>query len=71
MRLRQLLSHAANRLTVWAIHVGLPRPPYTRANALIVETVGRRSGTRRRVPVAYLEERGEIIVVVENGPRVQ
>ncbi len=71
MRPRQLLYNAANRLTVWAIRVGIPRPPYTRENALIVETVGRRSGKRRQVPVAYLEERGELIVVVEHGLRAQ
>jgi len=71
MRPCRLLYNAANRLTAWAIRVGIPRPPYTRENALIVETVGRRSGKRRQVPVAYLEARGELIVVVENGLRAQ
>ncbi len=71
MHPRQFLYNAANRLTIWAIRVGIPRPPYTRETALIVETVGRRSGKRPQVPVAYLEERGELIVVVENSLRAQ
>jgi deazaflavin-dependent oxidoreductase (nitroreductase family) len=58
-------------VTVLALRAGIPRPPYTRRNALIVETVGRRSGRRRRIPVGYLEEPGRIIVVVENGPRAE
>jgi deazaflavin-dependent oxidoreductase (nitroreductase family) len=47
--------------------VGLPSPPYTRKNAIIIETVGRRSGKRRRLPVGFLEEDGKLIVVVEDG----
>ena len=35
------LANAVTNLTLLA---GIPRPPYTRGNALIVETVGRRSG---------------------------
>lgn len=49
--------------------LGIPRPPYTRENALTVETVGRRSGKRRRIPVGYLDDGGRIIVVVEDGSR--
>jgi len=59
----------ANAITNAAIITGIPRPPYTRKNALVIETVGRRSGKRRRIPVGYLDDSGRIIVVVEDGPR--
>ncbi len=59
----------ANTLTMWAIRLGISRPPYTRRNALIVETIGRRSGKRRRIPVGYLEDDGKLIVVAEDGDR--
>jgi deazaflavin-dependent oxidoreductase (nitroreductase family) len=52
---------------MWPLRIGLPSPPYTRSNAIIVETVGRRSGKRRRVPVGFLEEGGRLIVVAEDG----
>jgi deazaflavin-dependent oxidoreductase (nitroreductase family) len=71
MPLPSALVRFANALTVLALRAGIPRPPYTRRNALIVETVGRRSGRRRRIPVGYLEDGGRIIVVVENGQRAQ
>jgi deazaflavin-dependent oxidoreductase (nitroreductase family) len=48
---------------------GIPRPPYTRKNALVIETLGRRSGRRHRIPVGYLDDNGRIIVVVEDGLR--
>jgi deazaflavin-dependent oxidoreductase (nitroreductase family) len=67
MKRTSFLYHLANRLTVWAIRLGIARPPYTRENALIVETVGRRSGRSRRVPVGYLQEDGKLMVVVEDG----
>ena len=56
-----------NPLRMWPLRIGLPSPPYTRRNAIIVETVGRRSGKRRRLPVGFLEENGKLIVVVEDG----
>jgi deazaflavin-dependent oxidoreductase (nitroreductase family) len=71
MALPRALVRFANTVTVLALRAGIPRPPYTRRNALIVETVGRRSGRRRRIPVGYLEEGGRIIVVVEDGARAQ
>jgi deazaflavin-dependent oxidoreductase (nitroreductase family) len=71
MRLPRALVRFANAVTILALRAGIPRPPYTRRNALIVETVGRRSGQRHRIPVGYLEEGGRIIVVVENGPHAQ
>jgi deazaflavin-dependent oxidoreductase (nitroreductase family) len=67
--LRRLAYAVANGLTTWAIIAGIPRPPYARANALVAETVGRRSGKRRRVPVGYLAEDGKLVVVVEDGLR--
>jgi deazaflavin-dependent oxidoreductase (nitroreductase family) len=69
MRLPKQVVRIANAVTKLALLVGVPRPPYTRENALIVETVGRRSGKRHRVPVGYLDEGGRIIVVVEDGSR--
>ena len=69
MRLPKQVVGIANAVTNLALLVGIPRPPYTRANALIVETVGRRSGKRRRIPVGYLDDGGRIIVVVEDGSR--
>jgi len=66
---RGAFGRFANAITVWGILVGIPRPPYTRRNAIVVETVGRRSGRRYRIPVGYVEENGRLIVVVEDGPR--
>jgi len=71
MRLPKQVVRIANAVTKLALLVGIPRPPYTRENALIVETVGRRSGKRRRIPVGYLDDGGRIIVVVEDGSRAQ
>ncbi|HEY7560262.1 MAG TPA: nitroreductase family deazaflavin-dependent oxidoreductase [Candidatus Binatia bacterium] len=72
MRLPKLpkpIARFANAVTNLALLAGIPRPPYTRGNALIVETVGRRSGKRRRVPVGYLDDGDRLIVVVEEGSR--
>ena len=69
MRLPKHVVRIANAVTKLALIVGIPRPPYTRENALIVETIGRRSGKRLRIPVGYLDDGGRIIVVVEDGHR--
>lgn len=69
MRLSRPVVRVANAITNLAIITGIPRPPYTRKNALVVETVGRRSGRRYRIPVGYLDDAGRIIVVVEDGLR--
>jgi deazaflavin-dependent oxidoreductase (nitroreductase family) len=69
MGLPRSLVHVANAITNFAIIAGLPRPPYTRENALVIETMGRRSGRRRRIPVGFLDDDGRIIVVVEDGDR--
>ncbi len=67
MRLPKQVVRIANAVTKLALLIGIPRPPYTRENALIVETVGRRSGKRRRIPVGYFDDGGRVIVVVEDG----
>ncbi|HEU4344340.1 MAG TPA: nitroreductase/quinone reductase family protein [Candidatus Binatia bacterium] len=69
MRLPKWVVRIANEITNLALLIGVPRPPYTRGNALVIETVGHRSGERRRVPVGYLDDGGHIIVVVEDGLR--
>jgi deazaflavin-dependent oxidoreductase (nitroreductase family) len=69
MRLPKWLVGIANEITKLALLVGIPRPPYTRENALIVETVGRQSGKHRRISVGYFDGGGHIIVVVEDGSR--
>jgi hypothetical protein len=58
MDMRRALYAAANGLTTWAIRAGVPRPPYTCRNAIMVETIGRRSGKPRRVPVGFVEAVG-------------
>jgi deazaflavin-dependent oxidoreductase (nitroreductase family) len=68
MALPRTVVRIANAVTIAAIMAGIPRPPYTRENALVVETIGRKSGKRFRVPVGYLEDEGRILVVVEDGP---
>lgn len=67
MKLPRSVVRVANAITNFAIITGLPRPPYTRRNALVIETVGRKSGTRHRIPVGYLQDAGRILVVVEDG----
>ena len=69
MGLPRPIVRMANAITNAAIMTGIPRPPYTRNNVLVIETLGRRSGRRHRIPVGYLDEDGRIIVVVEDGDR--
>ena len=69
MNSRGIVGAIANQVTMWALQTGIPRPPYTRGNAIIIETVGRRSGRRRRLPVGYLQDGGRLVVVVEDGER--
>ena len=66
-RLQQTLRRIGNPLRMWSLRLGIPSPPYTRRNAIIVETVGRNSGRRRRVPLGFLEEDGTLLVVAEDG----
>ena len=65
---QRVLRKVGNPVRMWPLRIGLPSPPYTRRNAIIIETVGRRSGKRRRLPVGFLEENGKLIVVAEDGP---
>ena len=67
MKLPRPVVRIANAITNFAIITGIPRPPYTRKNALVIETVGRKSGKRHRIPVGYLEDADKILVVVEDG----
>ena len=64
-----IIGRVANTITVWGIQLGIPRPPYNRGNGMVVETIGRKSGRRRRIPVGYIEEDSKLIVVVEDGAR--
>lgn len=66
---RRAFYEAANGLTCWAIMAGIPRPPYTRANGMVIETIGKLTGKRRRIPVGFAEDAGKLIVVVEDGRR--
>lgn len=66
-RLQRALRKIGNPLRMWPLLVGLPSPPYTRRNAIIIETIGRRSGKRYRIPVGFLEENGTLIVIAEDG----
>jgi deazaflavin-dependent oxidoreductase (nitroreductase family) len=57
-----------------AVHVGLYRltggrigARFLGADVLILTTVGRRSGTRRSVPLMYLRDEGHYVVVASNG----
>ena len=71
MALPKVVVRIANAVTNCALLLGIPRPPYTRENAIIIETVGRSSGKRRRIPVGFFADGGRIIVVVEDGSRAQ
>lgn len=66
-KLQRVARRIGNPLRIWPLLVGLPSPPYTRRNAIVVETLGRKSGRRRRAPVGFLEEDGKLIVVAEDG----
>ncbi len=66
-RVQRAARRLGKPLRMWPLRLGLPSPPYHRGNAIIVETVGRRSGKRRRAPVGFLEEDGKLIVVAEDG----
>jgi len=71
MRLPKQVVRLANAITTGALLLGIPRPPYTRNNALVIETIGRRSGRRRRIPVGFLADGDRIIVVVEDGSHAE
>lgn len=68
-RLQRMLRRVGNPLRLWSLIIGIPSPPYTRRNAIIIETIGRRSGKRYRIPVGFLADDGKLIVVAEDGLR--
>ena len=59
----------SNGSIMLALRLGLSAPPYSRKNAVIIETVGRKSGKVRRTPVGYADDGDRIIVVAEQGPK--
>lgn len=59
-----------NRPAVVLLRLGLPWPPYTPRSALVVETMGRRSGRSRLTPVGYHRAAPDrLLVVAEHGAR--
>ena len=64
-----LFRTMSNGSLMLALRLGLPTPPYSRKNAAIIETVGRKSGRVRRTPVECVIDDGRIILVAEHGPK--
>lgn len=64
-----LFRKLSNGSLMLALQFGLPAPPYTRRNAVILETVGRKSGRVRRTPVGFADDGRRIVVVAEHGPK--
>lgn len=58
-----------NPVAVGLLRLGLPAPPYSPRSALVMETVGRRSGKRRVTPMGYVRDGGGLLVVAEHGRR--
>jgi deazaflavin-dependent oxidoreductase (nitroreductase family) len=59
-----------NPVTIALLRLGLPAPPYTARSALVMETVGRRSGKRRSTPMGYVRDSDDsLLVVAERGRR--
>jgi deazaflavin-dependent oxidoreductase (nitroreductase family) len=59
-----------NPVAVTLLRLGLPAPPYTPRSALVMETVGRRSGKRRVTPMGYVRDGDDsLLVVAERGRR--
>lgn len=57
-----------NPVTITLLKLGLPAPPYTPKSALVMETVGRRSGKRWVTPMGYARESADsVLVVAEHG----
>ena len=62
--------HTFNPVAVGLLRLGLPAPPYTPRSALVMETVGRRSGKRRATPMGYVRDGdASLLVVAERGRR--
>lgn len=63
----KLFRTLTNALMIAGLRLGLPIPPYTRRNALLLETRGRASGKRRLNPVGYYREGKRLYAVSEDG----
>ena len=61
------MRSVANALVIAALRLGLPVPPYSRGNALLLETRGRKTGKRRLTPVGCYREGERFYVVSEHG----
>lgn len=69
-RLQRIGSFTYNRAVIAALRLGLPMPPYSPRTAIVMETIGRKSGKRRLVPMGYLRVDPERLhVVAEHGRR--
>jgi deazaflavin-dependent oxidoreductase (nitroreductase family) len=69
-RRRGVVTRAYDRLAITLLRAGLPFPPYSRKNALVMETIGHRTGTRRLIPMGYLRRTpNRLLVVAERGER--
>jgi deazaflavin-dependent oxidoreductase (nitroreductase family) len=59
-----------NPVAIRLLKLGLPAPPYSPKSALVMETVGRRSGRRWVTPMGYVRETADsVLVVAEHGRR--
>jgi deazaflavin-dependent oxidoreductase (nitroreductase family) len=57
-----------NRLVVWLFHVRRGRLSYRKTPALVLHTVGRRSGRARQTPLLYIPVGdGRLALVASNG----
>jgi deazaflavin-dependent oxidoreductase (nitroreductase family) len=62
-------GRSLNYAAVAALRLGLPFPPYPADGALVMETVGRKTGRRRLVPMGCLKDVDRLLVVAEHGRR--
>lgn len=60
-------GHSLNPVVVATLRLGLPFPPYPADGALVMETFGRRTGTRRLTPMGCLRDGDRLLVVSEHG----
>jgi deazaflavin-dependent oxidoreductase (nitroreductase family) len=69
-KLQRLGARTYNRVIVFLLKHGLGLPPYSSKNALVMETVGRKSRKRRLIPMGYLRDAPDrLLVVAEHGHR--
>jgi deazaflavin-dependent oxidoreductase (nitroreductase family) len=66
--IQKLGRRTINPIAIRLLKLGLPAPPYTPKSALVLETVGRRSGRRWVTPMGYVRESADtVLVVAEHG----